>query len=175
MIPGNVDKRSRDISLENFRPKVQTTGPDVKTVIKPVEPCVPIDLTGEEAVPVLDLSQTDMDMSQCDELLSRLEEEDPNYMLVDWPRPVFVEDYKQLSEGTWLGTQLIDFYLYHVHQSLPPARQNDIYLFTTDFYRALTIDRLTRVRDANIFDKGNQLFAELSPQQILSNPISSSD
>ena len=173
--PGNVDKRNRAISLENFRPKVQTTGPDVKTVIKPVEPCVPIDLTGEEAAPVLDLSQTDMDMSQCDELLSRLEEEDPNYMLVDWPRPVFVEDYKQLSEGTWLGTQLIDFYLYHVHQSLPPARQNDIYLFTTDFYRALTIDRQTRVRDANLFDKGNQLFTDLSPQQILSNPILSSD
>ena len=62
-----------------------------------------------------------MDLSQCDELLSRLEEEDPNYMLVDWPRPVFVEDYKQLSEGTWLGTQLMDFYMYHVYQNLTPA------------------------------------------------------
>ena len=175
--PGNVDKRNRDISLENFRPKVQTAGPDVKAVIKPVEPCVPIDLTVDEAVPVLDLSQTDMDLSQCDELLSRLEEEDPNYMLVDWPRPVFVEDYKQLSEGTWLGTQLMDFYMYHVYQNLNPDRQNDIHLFTTDFYRALTIDRQTRVRDANLFDKGNQLFTELS-QHFLCQAIyfvSSSD
>lgn len=177
MNPGNVDKRNRDISLENFRPKVQTAGPDVKAVIKPVEPCVPIDLTVDEAVPVLDLSQTDMDLSQCDELLSRLEEEDPNYMLVDWPRPVFVEDYKQLSEGTWLGTQLMDFYMYHVYQNLNPDRQNDIHLFTTDFYRALTIDRQTRVRDANLFDKGNQLFTELS-QHFLCQAIyfvSSSD
>ena len=157
--PGPVNKRNLNISLENFRPKVMASGPDVKTVIKPPPPvpCVPKDLTVDEAVPILDLTKTDMDLSFCDQLLSMVEEDDPNYMLLDFPRPVFVEDYKQLSDGTWIGTQLLDFYLHHIHENLPPAKQNDIYLFTTDLYRAFTRDRQTLVRDGNSFDKENQL------------------
>ena len=159
--PRTVSNRNPDISLENFRPRVKASGPVIKpppSLIK-VEPspCVPMDWTVDEAVPVLDLTQSSMDLSQGDHLLSMVEEDDPNYMLVDWPRPVFVEDYKELADGSWIGTQLLDFYLHHVHQNLPSARQNDIYLFTTDLYRAWTRDRQTLVRDANLFDKENQL------------------
>ena len=170
--PGPVNRRNPDISLVNFRPKVMASGPDVKTVIKPPPPCVPMDLTVDDA-PVLDLTQSDMDLSQCDQLLSLVEEDDPNYMLVDWPRPVFVEDYKQLAEGTWIGTQLLDFFLYHVHQNLPPAEQNDIHLFPTDFFRAR--DKHACVRDVNLFDKENQLKAECPFYLILSFSMSSSD
>ena len=124
-------------------------------------PCVPIDLTVDDAVPTLDLSQSTIDLSQCDQLLSLVEQRDPNFMLVDWPRPVYLEDYKQLSEGVWIGNQLLDFYLYHVHQNLSPASQNDIYLFTTDFYGFLSRDkeRHPTRRDVNLFDKEHQLIS----------------
>ena len=159
--PRPVNNRHLDISLENFRPRVKALGPVMKPPpplikVEPV-PCVPMNLSVDEAVPVLDLTQSDMDLSQCDELLALVEEDNPNFMLVDWPRPVFVEDYKQLSDGLWIGTQLLDFYLHHVHQNLPSAGQNDIYLFTTDLYCSWTRHRQTLVRDANLFDKEHQL------------------
>ena len=167
-----VKRETPGISLETSRPRVAAPvapGPNLKpvTVIKPsplnVAPCVPIDLTVDDAVPTLDLSQSSIDMSQCDQLLALVEDRDPNFMLVDWPRPVYVEDYNQLSEGEWIGTQLLDFYLYHVHQNLPAPSQNDIHLFTTEFYLSLSRDkqRHLHVRGANLFDKEHQLISYL--------------
>ena len=167
-----VKRETPGISLETSRPRVAAPvapGPNLKpvTVIKPsplnVAPCVPIDLTVDDTVPTLDLSQSSIDMSQCDQLLALVEDRDPNFMLVDWPRPVYVEDYNQLSEGEWIGTQLLDFYLYHVHQNLPAPSQNDIHLFTTEFYLSLSRDkqRHLHVRGANLFDKEHQLISYL--------------
>ena len=137
-------------------PKVEAvvkTGPNVKSVIKPLQ-------KKTSGTPnCIDLTLAVTGNSQLKDLFSSFEEEiNNNEQLVDWPHPVYIEDYKRLGEGEWLNTNILDFFLQHIYHQLPVEKRRNIYVYDTTFFNVLdSVDGLNQVRtyfnDINFFDK----------------------
>ena len=125
--------------------------PDAKAVIKP--PAKQI------ANPnIIDLTMTVSANPELSDLLTSFEEESSNnLLLVDWPLPLYIEDYKLLAEGQWLSTHIVDFYLQHLFHQLPSNQQSQLFVFETTFFNVLRDLGLGAVssyfKDTNFFDK----------------------
>ena len=85
------------------------------------------------------------------------EEEVNNNKLVDWP-PVYIEDYKRLGEGSWLNTNILDFYMNNLSNNLSAEKRRNIYIYETTFFSVLSgVNGLNEVKnyfnEVNFFDK----------------------
>ena len=125
--------------------------PDVKPVIKPP----PKQFVNPN---IIDLTMTVTANPDLSDLLTCFEEESSNnFLLVDWPSPLYIEDYKLLAEGQWLSTHLVDFYLQHLFHQLPSNQQSQLFVFETTFFSVLRDLGLGAVssyfKDTNFFDK----------------------
>ena len=125
--------------------------PDVKAVIKP--PAKQIVNPN-----IIDLTMTVTANPELSDLLTCFEEESSNnLLLVDWPLPLYIEDYKLLAEGQWLSTHIVDFYLQHLFHQLPSNQQSQLFVFETTFFNVLRDLGLGAVssyfKDTNFFDK----------------------
>ena len=96
---------------------------------------------------------------ELEDLLNNYEKEmNNNGQLVDPPHPVFIDDYARLGEGAWLNTNILDFYLHHIYNQLPPEKRRNIFIYETTFFSVLGgVDGLNQVRgyfkEINFFDK----------------------
>ena len=154
--------------LFDANPKVEAvvkTGPDVKSVIKPPQ-------NQTSGTPnKIDLTLAVTGNSQLEDLFRSFEEEvNNNEQLVDWPHPVYIEDYKRLGEGEWLNTNILDFYLNHIYHQLPVEKRRNIYVYDTTFFNVLdSVNGVNAVRtyfsDINFFDK--EIIAALKTFNII--------
>ena len=107
------------------------------------------------------LIDTTMAVSSNPELINLVntfeEETNDNNLLVDWPSPIYIEDYKGLAEGKWLSNNVVDFYLQHLYYGLPADLQAEVFVFQTTFFSVLRDLGLGAVssyfKDTNFFDK----------------------
>ena len=87
---------------------------------------------------IIDLTNAVSSNPELINLLTSYEEEtsDDN-LLVDWPMPIYLEDYKVLAEGEWLNTNVLDFYLQYLYSGLPTDLQAEVFVFQTTFFSVL--------------------------------------
>ena len=120
--------------------------------------------SGSDVKPVRNtpnLIDTTMAVSSNPELINLVntfeEETNDNDLLVDWPSPIYIEDYKVLAEGKWLSNNVVDFYLQHLYCGLPADLQAEVFVFQTTFFSVLRDLGLGAVssyfKDTNFFDK----------------------
>ena len=107
---------------------------------------------------IIDLTMSVNSNPELANLLTSFEEESSNNsLLVDWPSPIYIEDYKLLNEGQWLSTHMVDFYLQHLYYELPSNQQAEVFVFETTFFSVLTSMGLGAVssyfQNTNFFDK----------------------
>ena len=107
---------------------------------------------------VIDMTNAVSSNPELIDLLTSFEEEtSDNNLLVDWPMPIYLEDYKVLAEGEWLNTNVMDFYLQHLYSGLPTDLQAEVFVFETTFFSVLRDCGIRDVSsyfpDTNFFDK----------------------